>query len=219
MKRYRQLMDRLCMDEEAKARMLQKLKEVEQGSRRVFFPYQRYLALAACFALLLLGTLYAVRPFDGGTKGGQNQQEQIHRAAEQLPQKVVFSQQTVRMEGRQALEKKVGFSLALPKNPPFDETKAEFYLEFDALARVDYRLDTGSVTFRQGMGQEENYDDFGRNVQEEGASVKGQSAKLYIDEGKCFAVSFFKDGFAFSLSAEKGMEKSAMFLLLEAALP
>ncbi len=135
---YRQVMDRVRLSGEDRARILAAAREeAARPVRRVVFPrrVRRYAVLAACFAVMAAAAVAAPRLL-----AGQTMEADLSAAAamEALP-------------SRSALEQAVGFAVPEVEALPFSAEETDYVSVFGEVAEVTFRDESHTAVLRKGV--------------------------------------------------------------------
>lgn len=197
-KKYNEIMDQVRVTDEMKQRVLQNVKEEieaektpESGKiiRSRFLSYgraSRYLSVAACIMMLLVGGLTVPRLLHRGNG---------------LPQ-----DPTGTAVGMAPGETMVGFEVPGVKNIPFEVTSTVYTNGWNEFAQVEYQGESQdeAVLFRKARGTDEISGDYNVYSDVKKITVKEVSVTLKGDEGQYNLAIWQQDGFAYSLNYEPG---------------
>lgn len=164
--KYRELMERVSVTPELRARVLEGVR-TETAKVRSRAAAWKFAASAACLAVLLIGAAvlssqpFAPPPSGGGSSGGPDFQA---------------------CASAQALSDAVGFPVSDVTGLPFTPTETVYTAYDDEMAQVSYWGDEQSAFFRKGRGDQDisgDYTDYPQTftLEAEDASVtlRGQS--------------------------------------------
>lgn len=150
-KRYDEIMDRIEVTDEMRERILHNLREADltkPAQKKVvqFSSVKKYLSIAACFAILLVGVLALP-----GLLGRESQ-----RPAEVLnPGADIVDAATL-----EEISGMVGFEIAEVTGLPFTPEKESYTAFGTDMAQITYEGEGQSCTFRKSMGSEDNSGDY-----------------------------------------------------------
>ena len=188
MKKYDEIMDKIAVTEEMRARILTRLREADHPApaKTNVIPLsalKKYISIAACFAVLLAGAFLLPKLF------GETTPEQTMD---------VFSVEEV--SSLAALEKAVGFSVPEVTGLPF-VPDSEYYLAYGSdLAEVVYERGEETACFRKSPGTEDNSGDYNEYAAQAEITVGSASVTLKGNGGAYTLAIWSEDGYSYSLS-------------------
>lgn len=193
--RYREIMEKVVVTDEMRRRILQNIRSADMApaakSTR-FARRQRYLAAAACFAVLLIGAL-AIPNL-------------LHPPQQNPSGDLQGTQEIVECASADALSKEIGFSVSDITALPFEPTGTTYLSSFGEIAEIDYTgADGQSAAYRKSPGTDDNSgicDTFPAAKQ---IAVGAVSAVLKGD-GTTFTVAVWTDGtYSYSVVLSRGV--------------
>lgn len=191
--RYNQIMDKIEVTDEMRNRILNHIQNVdlEDSPKVQHFPaYKRYLSIAACFAVLLIGAL--------SLPNWLNQSQQTPPVEQGVPDIRTFS-------SARELSETVGFGITDISNLPFDVVSSAYTSYWKELAEIVYNGDTQTAVFRKSIGRDDNSGDYGTydavteiTVGTTSVTLKGHAEK--------YNLAIWSDGkFSYSLRLSSGI--------------
>lgn len=195
-RRYDEIMERLEVTDDMKARILSRLKEVEieksaaPSEAKWISTMRRYGALVACLAVLLVGGLFLPRflnrqPPDAGHVTGVLNVTEATSALE--------------------LSQLVGFTVTDLAQLPFEAEETTYVAYGDQMAQIQYRGEDQTATFRKSRGSEDNSGDYTVYSETHGLSFDEMTVELKGDGGTYTLALWSDGGYAYSLKLEKPM--------------
>ena len=199
--KYEEIMERITVTEEMRRRVLQNVRSAaaKPAVGAIRLPrWQKYAALAACLAVLLLGALTLpnlLRPAPEnpvGASGGDTQP--------------TGAQSITSCKSAADLAAQIGFPVADLTSLPFTPTDTSYLSLFGEIAEIDYTGAAGqTAVYRKSVGTADNsgiYDTFPDTQQ---LSVGGVSASVK-GSGTQFTLAVWTDGtYAYSLVLSEGV--------------
>lgn len=189
MNKYNEIMARVTVSEETKERILNELQAAPAPQAKVVrFPnIKRYIALAACFALVIVGVLIATRPeppqVGGDLTGGA----------------------PVEYESAKALSKACGIKIKDLENLPFAATQIT-YLDYGVnLAEICYSNGEESLYYRVSIGSGDNSGDYNEYDRVETVKTGGLTLTLKGSGDLVYCVLYETHGRSYSISSTAGL--------------
>ena len=190
MNKYNEVMAHVTVSEEMKSRILGNLQSADQKQARVVrFPYaKRWIALAACFAVVLIGVLAVTiinrRPQVGGdlTAGAP-----------------------VEYQSAKELSKASGIRIEDLRDLPFEATEI-VYLDYQTnLVEINYSDETQSLWYRVSKGSGDNSGDCTEYEKIWTKEAGGVTFTLKGDGDLAYCVLFEKKGCSYSIGSDRGL--------------
>ena len=204
--RYDDIMDRVQVTDEMRARVLEKVRQADLSApkerQRAPAAWRRWGAMAACLAVIIAGGLALPHLLpQGGT--------------EDPP--VLTGPGMEEMDSRAALEQAVGFSMEEAETLPFAPQEV-LYTAFDSgLAQIEYRGENGQTALlRKSQGPEDNSGDFNQYPDVEERELDGHTVTLKGADGQFVLALWQEGGFAYSLSLSQGQDAQGWEEILNA---
>lgn len=180
---YEEIMERIEVMPELRARILTRLRSAEPGPARKKSPAvsRRFLAAAACLALLLTGAVLPrlLRPDRSGVLAGA---------------------EIERCESAAALSQRLGFPLADVETLPFRAEETAYTAYWGQLGEITYRAGEETAVYRKSVGTADNSGDYTVYETETELETAGITATLK-GGGDLYGLAIWSDGtYAYSLS-------------------
>ena len=190
MNKYNEVMERVAVSEETKSRILNEVLSENNKKTKVvrFSNVKRYIALAACFALVLIGVLAVTvvnrPPQPGGVQTGAP---------------------AVEYQSAKELSKASGVKIKDLQNLPFEPTET-VYLDYqNGLAEICYSDETQSLYYRVSKGSGDNSGDFNEYDQAETRKTGGVTLTLKGSGGLIYCALYEKGGRSYSVVSTAGL--------------
>ena len=149
MNKYDEIMEKVVVTEEMRNRILSRIKQIAPKAKNkvIYFPvYRKYLPIAACLAVLLIGA--AVIP--NVLKIGQTDPPQIYEEFNGI----------VYVDNAEELSSYVGFPINEVSSLPFEATDIVYSAYGHELAEISYANEEQILYFRKSIGTEDNSGDY-----------------------------------------------------------
>lgn len=205
MRKYNEIMEKLEVTPEMHARILKNVEaadlsktNVVQLQRRSF---KKYISIAACFVLLLLGGLFLPRLLQNS-----------------VPTEPEFTTAWgAAVYATQAeLEVAVGFPVPeLSGSLPFTPQNVQYAAYENGMAEVEYTgADNETACLRKSRGAEDNSGDYNTYGDTKTLTVNGAAVTIKGENG-CYTLAVWQNnGFSYSLSLSNGISAEAWPALL-----
>lgn len=146
---YKEAMDHITVTEEMKLRILKNIKNTDLTRKKVipFFCSKRYMAVAACLTLLLVGTVSLTTIYT--PRQPENTSEL---------QSGIFN--VTKASSADELSKLVGFEVQDLQYVPFDIMEVQYISYGEELAEIKYIGETQNLIFRKTAGNADPSGDF-----------------------------------------------------------
>lgn len=209
MRKYDQIMDHLQVTDDMKARILSSLKQAEKAPAspapiRSFRPLKRYLSLAACLVLLIVGA--AVLP------------HWQHNTPEQNEPGIMGVPNITEVDSVQALAETVGFPVSDVPTLPFTPTETDYTAYSQDLAQITYTDQAQTAVYRKSPLEEDNSGDYTVYTDIQTISVDGISVTLKGDDGSYALAIWQTDSYSYSLSLSPGAATDSWNTILSALI-
>lgn len=192
MGRYKRIMEKIEVTEDMHARILRKIQmeSLEQTVPETrAFPIKKYLRLAACFALLLVGVLMIPSLID-------------RRFPPSPP--VLVNPEMVECASLEELEKTVNFRIDEITALPFAAESRTYMAYGKELAQITYQGENRKAVFRASAEMEDNSGDYTLYEKEKIITVDEVEVTLK-GAGDTYTLGLWaKDGFSYSLKIAGG---------------
>lgn len=247
-KKYNEIMDQVRVTDEMKQRVLQNVKEgietekIPESGKIIhsrFLSYgrtSRYLSVAACIMMLLVGGLTvpqllhrgnglpqdptgtAVWTAPGETMAGfevPGPEESQNEAGGQAG--AMVGNGMVEVDSLAELSKSIGFSVLEVKNIPFEVTSTVYTNGWNEFAQVEYQGESQdeAVLFRKARGTDDISGDYNVYSDVKEITVNEVSVTLKGDEEQYKLAIWQQDGFAYSLSYEPGGSENVFVEMIQ----
>lgn len=207
MKKYDEIMEKIYVTDEMKARVLSNLQSssLKTGHKAVLpRHYKIYLSFAACFALVLASVFAIPKIMEPGTA--------------EKPPAILEPGGGIRKLGDQsALAEAVGFPVEDMPALPFEAKETEYLSYWDEVAQIIYRGDDQTLVFRKSLGEGDNSGDFNSYGIEAEAAVHDYTVTMKGNEGY-FYLAVWTDGeYSYSIQLSNGLTREELEELIPKA--
>lgn len=200
MTKYDEVMEKLEVTPEMRARILKNVEAQAAGSRKKPNPLLRFAALAACLAVLLVGA--AALPRLMSKPAPEESETMIANGMIELP-------------SRDELSEAVGFPVKSASTLPFFPQSILYTSYWGEMAQIDYANGGSSACFRQSLGEEDNSGDWNEYPAQEELSVSGCAVTLK-GAPDSYTLAIWSDGtYSYSLSLSAGQPASVWEAVIE----
>lgn len=206
-KRYDEIMDKIEVTDEMRARILNNLREADltkQTQPKVvrFSSVKKYLSAAACVAILLVGVLTLSGLLD---RGPRQPSEVLNPGAD-----------IVDAASMEELSAMVGFEVGGVTGLPFTPEKENYTAFGTDMAQITYEGQGQTCTFRKSVGSDDNSGDYNAYSTAREISAGGVTATLKGTDGS-FMLAIWSDGaFSYSLQLSDGLTAAEWETLIAA---
>ncbi len=205
-KRYDEIMENIKVTDEMRSRILQNVQRVEITPDKKpkmirLSTIKKYIALAACFVLVLLGALTIPHLFTSkqpADPGGLTQDGDIVTAV-----------------SAEELSKVLGFDVSDISGIPFTVEEAGYTAYWQELAEITYTGDDQTMTYRKSIGTENNSGDYDTYDVVTDIELQGVTFELKGSGELIFLAVWNTNGYSYSLSFADGIDEVALTGLLE----
>lgn len=199
---YREIMDQVEVTEEMRERILdgvEKKRGAQKAGRRRYI--RSGLSLAACLALVLLGTAVVPQLFDGGTEETPQEQTTVANGMEDV-------------DSASALSEKVGFEVQDLTGLPFAAEHITYTSLWGETAQIIYEGENQTVTYRKAPGEEDISGDY--NVYDTVTEkTAGKISVTLKGDGDGYVLALWTaDGYSYALSLEKPVTEEELLEIL-----
>lgn len=205
-KRYDKIMDSIKVTDEMRSRILQNVQRAEITPDRKsmvirFSSVKKYIALAACFAVVLVGALtipnlLTPKPpadLDGLTQNGD----------------------IVAVASAEELSAVVGFDVSDVSSIPFTVEETDYTAYWQELAEIKYTGVGQTMTYRKSTGTEDNSGDYNTYDVVADKELQGVTFELKGSGELYYLAVWNTNGYSYSLSFAEGIDETALSGLLE----
>lgn len=199
---YREIMDQVEVTEDMRERILDgvgKKRDTQKAGRRRHI--RSGLSLAACLALVLLGTAVVPQFFDGGTEEPPQEQTTVANGMEDV-------------DSASALSEKVGFEVQDLTGLPFVAEHITYTSLWGETAQITYEGENQTVTYRKAPGEEDISGDY--NVYDMVTeTVAGETSVTLKGDGDGYVLALWTaDGYSYALSLENPVTEEELLKIL-----
>lgn len=205
-KRYDEVMDKIEVTSEMRGRILgniQKL-ELETAPKNNVIPFpnlKKYLSVATCFVVLLVGAFVA------GNMTGIFQPNN--------PVVLTPGEGIVEVGTLEELSAHVGFEVEELTGLPFEATEMTYTAYWQELAEISYTGEGQTATFRKSVGVEDNSGDFSDYSSVRDVDIGSLTVTLKGD-GDAYTLAIWSiDGYAYSIHLSNGISESEWHNLMD----
>lgn len=205
--RYNEIMDRVTVTPEMRERVLANATEAAAKPIKRRVGWKPYLLVAACLALVLLGSLTVPKLVSGPVPSGPAEAGSMQGGWNRTE-----------YDSAEALSKAAGFSVS--EIPALAEAASEkaCALIGGNLAEITYTVESAACTYRVSPGSEDNSGDYNEYASVQTAEIGGVSVTLKGDETGCHLALWEANGFSYSLSCGDAIPCADMEAYVASAL-
>ncbi|MBQ6067566.1 MAG: hypothetical protein IJK89_12200 [Clostridia bacterium] len=190
MNKYNEVMARVTVSEEMKSRILGSLPSADfKQTKVVRFPNaKRYIALAACFAVVLISVLAVTMINRQPQPGGD-----------------LTAGAPVEYQSARELSKASGIEIEDLRDLPFEATQT-VYLDYQInLAEINYSNETQSLWYRASRGGGDNSGDYNEYEKIETREAGGVTFTLKGNGDLIYCALYEKNGCSYSIGSTGGL--------------
>lgn len=200
MTKYDEVMEKLEVTPEMRARILQNVETQMAEPRKKPNRLRRFAALAACLAVLLVGAVALPKLVS-------------NPAPEES--ETMIANGMVEVTSRDELSEAVGFPVKSAQSLPFFPQSIYYTSYWGDMAQIDYENGGSTACFRQSLGEEDNSGDWNEYPAQESLTVNGCAVTLK-GEADSYTLAIWQDGtYSYSLSLSAGQPASVWAELIE----
>ena len=200
MTKYDEVMEKLEVTPEMRARILQNVETQMAEPRKKPNRLRRFAALAACLAVLLVGA--AALP------------KLISSPAPEESETMVANGM-VEVTSKEELSEAVGFPVKSAQSLPFFPQSIYYTSYWGEMAQIDYANGGSMACFRQSLGEEDNSGDWSEYPAQKSLTVNGCAVTLK-GEADSYTLAIWQDGtYSYSLSLSAGQPASVWESIVE----
>ena len=213
MSKYDEIMDKIVVTPEMQERILENISETDFKKERKTIPFpqiKKYLSVAACFAVLVVGAISMLVWHQNGTEANQGDKE------DQIPGMEAAYGGVVEQENRAALEQAVGFSIQELENIPFEVTEISYVSYWNEMAEVTYYGAEQNIIYRkQEVSNEDISGDYNAYDHENQIIVEDMQVTVK-GNGTVENLAIWSDGtYSYAIMATEGMTREEIVRLIE----
>ena len=213
MNKYDEIMDKIVVTPEMQERILKNISEADLKKKRKIIPFrkaQKYLSIAACLAVLIIGAASFALWNQSGVGQGNEEEPGVETAYGGV----------VEQENREALELAVGFSVPELANLPFDVTETSYLSYWGEMAEIEYCGGEQNIFYRkaaltQESGDEDISGDYSEYEHEKQITIKGLQITIK-GNGENVSLAIWQDeAYSYSIMGTDGITQEEMEQLIE----
>ena len=200
MTKYDEVMEKLEVTPEMRARILQNVETQMAEPRKKPNRLRRFAALAACLAILLVGAAALPKLISSPTPEESE---------------TTIANGMVEVASKEELSEAVGFPVKSAQSLPF-LPQSSYYISYcGEMAQIDYANGGSTACFRQSLGEEDNSGDWSEYPAQKSLTVNGCAVTLK-GEADSYTLAIWQDGtYSYSLSLSAGQPASVWAELIE----
>ena len=200
MTKYDEVMEKLEVTPEMRARILQNVKTQMAEPCKKPNRLRRFAALAACLAVLLMGAM-ALPKFISSPVPEESE--------------TMVANGMVEVTSKEELSEAVGFPVKSAQSLPFFPQSIYYTSYWGDMAQIDYANGGSAACFRQSLGEEDNSGDWSEYPAQKSLTVNGCAVTLK-GEADSYTLAIWQDGtYSYSLSLSAGQPASVWAELIE----
>ena len=197
---YNEIMGRLELSDEARARILANVTEraaAQEPPKGKIIPIsavRRYAAVAACLTVLLLAVLALPKLRQGATE----------------PPEVAVPGSITEYASAAELSAAMGFPVEELTVLPFAPKSVSYFDFYGDLAQITYSSEGADVIFRKARGSEDISGDYNQYADVREQPIGGVTVTLKGNDGAYALALWQHDGFSYALSFDPGVSAQEM---------
>ena len=200
MTKYDEVMEKLEVTPEMRARILQNVKTQMAEPCKKPNRLRRFAALAACLAVLLMGAM-ALPKFISSPVPEESE--------------TMVANGMVEVTSKEELSEAVGFPVKSAQSLPFFPQSIYYTSYWGEMAQIDYANGGSMACFRQSLGEEANSGDWSEYPAQKSLTVNGCAVTLK-GERDSYTLGIWSDGtYSYSLSLSAGQPASVWESIVE----
>ena len=200
MTKYDEVMEKLEVTPEMRARILQNVETQMAEPCKKPNRLRRFAALAACLAILLVGAAALPKLISSPTP------------EESEP---TIANGMVEVASKEELSEAVGFPVKSAQSLPFFPQSIYYTSYWGEMAQIDYANGGSMACFRQSLGEEDNSGDWSEYPAQKSLTVNGCVVTLK-GEADSYTLAIWQDGtYSYSLSLSAGQPASVWESIVE----
>lgn len=200
MTKYDEVMEKLEVTPEMRARILQNVETQMAEPRKKPNRLRRFAALAACLAILLVGAAALPKLISSPTPEESE---------------TTIANGMVEVASKEELSEAVGFPIKSAQSLPFFPQSIYYTSYWGEMAQIDYANGGSMACFRQSLGEEDNSGDWNEYPAKESFTVNGCAVTLK-GEADSYTLAIWQDGtYSYSLSLSAGQPASVWASIVE----
>ena len=200
MTKYDEVMEKLEVTPEMRARILQNVETQMAEPCKKPNRLRRFAALAACLAVLLMGAM-ALPKFISSPVPEESE--------------TMVANGMVEVTSKEELSEAVGFPVKSAQSLPFFPQSIYYTSYWGEMAQIDYANGGSTACFRQSLGEEDNSGDWSEYPAQKSLTVNGCAVTLK-GERDSYTLGIWSDGtYSYSLSLSAGQPASVWESIVE----
>lgn len=200
MTKYDEVMEKLEVTPEMRARILQNVETQMAEPRKKPNRLRRFAALAACLAILLVGAAALPKLISSPTPEESE---------------TTIANGMVEVASKEELSEAVGFPVKSAQSLPFFPQSIYYTSYWGEMAQIDYANGGSMACFRQSLGEEDNSGDWSEYPAQKSLTVNGCAVTLK-GEADSYTLAIWQDGtYSYSLSLSAGQPASVWESIVE----
>ncbi len=200
MTKYDEVMEKLEVTPEMRARILQNVETQMAEPRKKPNRLRRFAALAACLAILLVGAAALPKLISSPTPEESE---------------TTIANGMVEVASKEELSEAVGFPVKSAQSLPFFPQSIYYISYWGEMAQIDYANGGSTACFRQSLGEEDNSGDWSEYPAQKSLTVNGCAVTLK-GEADSYTLAIWQDGtYSYSLSLSAGQPASVWESIVE----
>ena len=200
MTKYDEVMEKLEVTPEMRARILQNVETQMAEPRKKPNRLRRFAALAACLAILLVGAAALPKLISSPTPEESE---------------TTIANGMVEVASKEELSEADGFPVKSAQSLPFFPQSIYYTSYWGEMAQIDYANGGSMACFRQSLGEEDNSGDWSEYPAQKSLTVNGCAVTLK-GEADSYTLAIWQDGtYSYSLSLSAGQPASVWESIVE----
>ena len=200
MTKYDEVMEKLEVTPEMRARILQNVETQMAEPRKKPNRLRRFAALAACLTILLVGAAALPKLISSPTPEESE---------------TTIANGMVEVASKEELSEAVGFPVKSAQSLPFFPQSIHYTSYWGDMAQIDYANGGSMACFRQSLGEEDNSGDWSEYPAQKSLTVNGCAVTLK-GEADSYTLAIWQDGtYSYSLSLSAGQPASVWESIVE----
>ena len=195
-KRYDEIMDKIEVTDEMRSRVLKNIQNIDLEQNKTdriirFTPIKKYLSVAACFVLLLVGAMTIPNL--------------VRTEIPDNPDVLLPENGIVEAASAQELTDIIGFEIADITCLPFHAAETAYLSYWAELGEIEYTGEGQMAVFRKSVGNEDNSGDYSFYESETEIQV-GTCTVTLKGNGGNYTLAYWSDNnFSYSLNLSNGI--------------
>lgn len=195
--KYNKVMNNIEVTTEIRDRILNNINQLDLNkiSNKVvtFNKYKKYLSIAACFAILLVGSVAI-----------HNTMNYMNDPVEQtIPEIVKYSSLS-------ELSEAIGFSVKEVQIVPFEVEKVQYIAYWKELGEIQYIGENNTLTIRVSAFNEDISGDYSVYSDTKNITISGHSVTIKGDDSKYSLAVWESDGISYSMNFDQSVPEQVM---------